>query len=164
MFKRHLLKINKLPWTLAKLIDMEHKKAFDYRAKKMVTVPHSKVTTGGYPCQDVSMENPNQKHGHSTIADGSMRTGKVFGGIGNYFASENGDEMLFSMLENVAGMLKISKAEVLEGLKNNMEVVLEVLKEKGDLGMCFEALPTHGRSTTDARPTVSTMRASEAPR
>ena len=62
----HLLKIKKLPWTLAKLIDMEHKKAFDYRTKKMVTVPHSKVTTGGYPCQDVSMENPNQKHRESS--------------------------------------------------------------------------------------------------
>ena len=33
------------------LCELKHKKAFDYRAKKMVTVPHSKVTTGGYPAR-----------------------------------------------------------------------------------------------------------------
>ena len=95
----------------ANVLGMANASAYDVLVGKMVTVPHSKFTMWGFPCDDVSLLNPGAADHNEVVAGVSGRTGTLFHACMDYLDATR-DEVEASASENVVGLAKILSSKI----------------------------------------------------
>ena len=83
---------------------------YDCKTGKHVTRPSYQVIIDGFPCTDVSRNNANSSDNRTTISDGSLRTGAVFGQIVDMCVDRD-EEVEWGLHENVFAIQDAPKPE-----------------------------------------------------
>ena len=101
--------------------DMCRPTAFDVKKNTDVLTPCCDVLAAGFPCQDSSALNPHSSSdaNRACVAQGTLRTGSVYGAILDYIAKCGRADPDFVLLENVASLKNRPKAKPAIDTKGN---------------------------------------------
>ena len=112
---------------------LHNKEAADARkGGRASAVPSVTFCLTGFPCQDVSRCNPNSKSqkNRDTIRSISLRTGKVFNSVKEYY-KEHGECLEGGLCENVGGLADVSKPIDEESrAPSNLDVCVHALEQE----------------------------------
>ena len=122
--------------------DLCRAEARDVRTQTDVPVPSVHLAWVGFPCTDVSRRNPKQMSAanRATVQNKSLRTGKVFDGLIQYYQS-HGDHLLVGFCENVGGLSDLPSKD--KAARSNLDVCVHRLsREAGMWTMIFGVQPS----------------------
>ena len=110
------------------VVDLSEKQAWCFLEGKAKEVPEVKSMAAGFPCQDISPLNPHSRSdtNRNCVANGTLRTGSVFGGIVGYLKKRRAP-LQVCLMENVASLAHQPKG----GGPSNLDVVGSMLSELG---------------------------------